>query len=407
MNPTNDSLIRIALLGADAATPALAQAILESEVFELVGVCELDEAPLALAAQVRTFDVWEALLDTVAVDAVVVARAQDQDRRAEQLRKFIQTGVPLLVSHPVVDSMLVYYELDMIRRETGGVVVPHLAERRHPAIRSLAEMLREGPQSPIGKIEQLVVERCVVAASKAGVAGQFARDVDLVRALAGEMTRLGALAAGSGELAYASLGVHMSGPQGVVARWSVVPSRTDSSGRLTLLGAHGQAALEMPLHGQPWTIGLTTQGPTRSQPFEAWSPAVASLDQLARAMRGERPEPDWVDASRSVELAETIDRSLHKGRTIDLHFEEYTEQGTFKGTMASVGCGLLVLAMLLLGAVAIGEQMGAPQVRWWPYFLAGALGLFLLLQLLLFVFRRPQDEPPQETAPGFSGPRPD
>lgn len=386
--------IRIALLGADEATRAIAEAIAGNSRFQLAGVCEWDDAPAGDAtgshtvlARARRFDGWEALLDSSVVDAVVVARGADDDRRADQLRKFIQAEVPLLVSHPVADSMLVYYELDMIRRETNCIVLPHLPQRRHPAIEELAAMVRQGAASPIGKIEQLVVARSLAEPDKANVIRQFTRDVDLMRGVAGDMTRLGAMSAAP-EAGYGSLGVHMSGPEGVVARWSVVPSRTEGRAQITLLGASGKAVVESFEGAEPWTMTVSADGPAQMRQFAAWSPAAASLDELARALAGEPPVPDWVDAARSVELAETIDRSLRKGRTIELYFEEYTEESTFKGTMASIGCGLLLLGMFVMGAVAIAEQIGVPYTRLWPYVLAGVLGVFLILQLLMLVFRR-------------------
>ena len=100
--------------------------------------------------------------------------------------------------------------------------------------------------------------------------------------------------------------------------------------------------------------------------------------------------------SRSVELAETIDRSLKKSRTIELYYEDYTEEGTFKGTMTSLGCGLLLLGMFLLAVVGIAEQMGVPFLCGWPYLLLGAMGIFLAMQVLLLVSRKrvitPRDE---------------
>ena len=56
--------------------------------------------------------------------------------------------------------------------------------------------------------------------------------------------------------------------------------------------------------------------------------------------------------------------------------------------MTSLGCGLLLLGMLVLGVVAIGEQMGLPWLKGWPYALLATFGLFLLLQLLMLVFRK-------------------
>ena len=101
----------------------------------------------------------------------------------------------------------------------------------------------------------------------------------------------------------------------------------------------------------------------------------------------------------AIELAETIERSLKKSRTIELYYEDYTEQGTFKGTMASVGCGLLILGLMLMGLVAMGDHVGLPYTKYWPYLLAGCLGIFLLAQLLMLVFRKDDDQP----ASGLTG----
>lgn len=112
---------------------------------------------------------------------------------------------------------------------------------------------------------------------------------------------------------------------------------------------------------------------------------------MALAIGRAAASPDWVDASRAIELSETIDRSLAKGRTIELYYEDYTEQGTFKGTMASVGCGLLMLTLGLLVFVALAEQMGLPFLKYWPHVVVGGLAVFLLAQLLMLVFRRGDD----------------
>jgi predicted dehydrogenase len=392
--------IRIALLGADDATAAIARSISGSDQFELAGVCELDgdmEADVIASlgnysGRVRRFSEWESLLDRDQADAVVVARADDEDRRADQLRKFIQTGVPVVTSHPVVDSMLVYYELDMIRRETDAVVVPFLPQRHHPALRAIRAMVAEGAESPIGRIEQVILQRSVAGPEKRCVPVQFARDVDLIRAVAGEMTRLGAMAGTGDAGGYAGLGVQMSGPSGVVARWSVDPIQAPRGAQLAVLGTRGKVMVEMREADEPWTMGLTVGGETTLESFPDFDPGLAVLDQLARALEGAVHEPDWIDAARSVELAETIDRSLEKGRTIELYYEDYTEQGTFKGTMTSIGCGLLILTLFLLGAVAIADHVGLPYARAWPYVLLGGLGVFLLLQLLMLVFG--QDDGP-------------
>ena len=383
--------IRVAFLGVDETTPNLLRAVLADARFELAGICEFDDGTAEVPEELRPvvertrqIGEWEALLDDQQIDAVIVSRGPNEDVRTEQLRKLIQVEKPALVSHPVVHSMLVYYELDMIRRETDSLVIPHLAERKHPAVQTLGEIVRQGSDSPIGKVEHLTIERCVREPTRQNVERQFARDVDVVRAIAGDMTRLGAMGGAHDDAGYASLGVQMSGPLGVAARWSVVPIASDEGAKITITGARGRAIVELREDGTPWTLACIAGGEPETQSFDGWDAAETSLDELVAAMSERPPEPDWVDASRSVELAETIDRSLKKSRTVELYYEDYTEDATFKGTMTSLGCGLLVLSVFLLALVGIAEQMKIPYVGYWRYLLVGLLVVFLLMQLVMF-----------------------
>jgi hypothetical protein len=102
------------------------------------------------------------------------------------------------------------------------------------------------------------------------------------------------------------------------------------------------------------------------------------------------PPASWADAARAIELAETVPRSLAKGRAIDLHKEEFSELGTFKGTMASLGCAIVLGALLLLMLATLVGGV-AKEARWgfgewiaglWPIVVLSVLGIFLTLQLL-------------------------
>ena len=135
---------------------------------------------------------WESLMAGGQIDAVVVASAGDdaaEELRTEQLRKLVQEGVPLLVAHPVLNSMLACYEIDMIRRESGCIVLPYLPARSCPSTQRLGALLRDPERSPIGRIEQVVFERTAKDRSRRAVLSHFARDVDLIRAIAGDVLR--------------------------------------------------------------------------------------------------------------------------------------------------------------------------------------------------------------------------
>src|SRR6185295_14843421 len=138
--------MKLAILGADPTTVDLARAAMASGMHTIDWVCEIEpDSPSAgelrsVARTARPAEQWESFLDLTLIDAVIVGRASDEDRRIEQLRKLIQVAMPVIVSHPVADSMLIYYELDMIRREGGAIVLPYLPGRLHPAIQQLARL---------------------------------------------------------------------------------------------------------------------------------------------------------------------------------------------------------------------------------------------------------------------------
>lgn len=395
--------MKLALLGADAVTLAVARAVAASATDDLVLVCDLDRGDPAIAREIRSLaaqakptPTWEVLLDSSQADLVVVAASFGDDLRTEQLRKFVQTSVPVLAAHPVIDSMLDYYELDMIRRETRSVLLPYLPARLHPAIQVLLEWRASPERSPLGPLEQVIIERQLASRTKESVLREFSRDVDLVRALIGEVTRIGALGGSSLDNPYSSLGVQMTGPSGIVARWAVGPIETKAGAKLSLVGAEGKATLTMPGDGGQWKLTRSTGGAPEVREFPAWDPARAALNAAATANSGGPRSPDWVDAAHSIELTEAIERSLKKNRNIELHFEDYTEEGTFKGTMSSLGCGLLMLGLMVIFGVAVFDNFRDPkagrQTAIWPYVLAGVMILFLLLQSLSLVFRKNKKE---------------
>jgi predicted dehydrogenase len=383
--------MKFALLGVDADALELAQWVARSPEHELAWACEVAGAEAQLRAfapklQISTF--WESLLAGGTADAVIVARGASEEERAEQLRKLVQAAVPMVLSHPANDSMLICYELDMIRRESGCVMLPYVPYRWHAGVRRLAALIAEGAKSDIGPAEQVVMERAMSERTRPAVQRQFASDVELLRGLCGDLTSISALAPGGKEAAeYANLGVQLAGERGLLARWSVGAVEPAAGARIVLRGAAGKATLDLPDAGQLAELELSFGGKTVRESFPVWSPAAAAIEQLESALAGREAVPTWPDACRDVELAEAIPRSLAKGRTIELHDEEHSEHGTFKGTMTSVGCGLLVASLVvLLVAAALAKITGQAIFGYAPYFILGMLGLFLVIQSLKLVF---------------------
>jgi predicted dehydrogenase len=391
--------MRLALLGIDDAVLAIAEAGQRSGKATIVMIdatAERAGEAATLGHEAKLVSDWENVLDAGVADAVLVA-GDDPTRRIEQLRRLIQLQLPALVSHPVCLSMLDAYELDMIHRESPGVLLPWIPARWHPAATGLWDVIEAGERSEIGRVEQVVLERFMPDRQRDNVLRQFAQDADMLQYLAGDATKLHALGSAVGEStagAYLNLNVQMTCGDGLVCRWSVSPPEDQQVAQLTLVGSRGKAILQMPQRpGEPWQLESRLGGNSNRREFSGWDPAMLAINQLTAAISGELVEPTWTEAARTIELADTIDRSLKKGRTIDLHHEEFSDISTFKGTMASLGCGLLMLGLLLVVVVAIAHSI-AKNAGWervanvlgnWPYLLLGVLGVFLLMQLLLLV----------------------
>jgi predicted dehydrogenase len=393
--------MKFALLGADSDLIALARAIARHDQHALVWIAEARSSARALhelAPAATVTDDWESLLSSEVADLVLVARPdparpEDEDRRADQLRKLVQGAVPIAVSHPAQHSMIVCYEVEMIRHDTRSLVFPLLAWRWHPAVERLASLVRSGGDATLGDWEQIVIERNLADRGAANVRVEFARDVDLARVLAGDLTRLAALSPESSAGQLANLGVQLSGPEGILVRWSVRPVETAAGARLTVIGSQGRAVLNMTRDAEPWTLELHgSPDAVRTERFDAWDAGRESLRRIERAFAAaqarEEVSPAWSEAARAVELTETIDRSLARARTIELYQEEYSEEATFKGKMAALGCLLLMLAFAVVVLATIAAGLKLPIAHIWPVALAVVLGGFLLLQFFQLAFPR-------------------
>ncbi|MFM8415687.1 MAG: hypothetical protein ACKOCX_13315 [Planctomycetota bacterium] len=348
----------------------------------------------------------DALLDSAACDAVLVGADGWSEQRAEAVRLLVQAGRPILASQPLDLSMLWAWELEMIRRDAGGPLVPLLPERLHPLVARLRGLLESslGGGGPLGAVESLLLTRQLGDRGREAVLRALARDADLVRMLTGDPARLSALGADDAA-GWQSLVVGLSGATSVPVRWQVAAGAAPGL-RLALHCATGVASLWMP---DDWSQPATWSLPGQPEESLAVDPAGAMLELVAARVGGRgaaqpgaeehATEPEvvapatWADAARAIELADTVPRSLAKGRAIDLHQEEYSELGTFRGTMASLGCGIILAALVLVVVAALvgglahefGWGFGGWLAGTWPIVALVALGGFLVLQLLPLV----------------------
>lgn len=360
---------------------------------------------------VRFRDEWEELLGNREIDALLVAgpvlvedvAADVQERRDDQLRKLIQAGVPLLIIPPVCEA-IVGFELEMIRRDVNGIIVPAWGAPLHPALDELAQWTSDKSAAALGKIELLAMERFLPVRQRGDVLPAFAHDAEILRRIAGSLVRLtasGATRDGEAKPSLANATVHADAEMGFPCRWSVGPANDFVGAMLTLQGSSGNLTLKMPVAGA-WEL-IEPSDETESFSISSVQAVLGELDQAIHISK--EPKTTWLHACRAVEAMEAIDRSVARGRAIELYNEEPSEESSFKGIMAASGCLMLLgtlAAVSCAGGLAVffppGKRTGeADPVQygqfhsywiWLQVCLIAPLAVFLLVQLLSFGLSR-------------------
>jgi predicted dehydrogenase len=384
--------MKLGLLGIDHQIAVIVAAA-RRRGDDITLVCDVaaDSPHAALLDGLPRADSWEALVDPRSTDAVLVGGDGWNELRAEGVRKLVQAGRTLVLSQPLELSMLWAYELDMIRKDSGARLIPVLPDRLQPFLTRLKEAIEAGlaGAGALGPLETIECQRRLRDRSRESVLGQFARDADLLRVLVGDPRRLSTLAGGETDAAWGTLAVGLTGAANLPVRWRV--ARGESPGlSISLVGGSGSLTVDIPDDDRAeWTLTSEPGGRIERATFDRAATILGLLDNASFAGTTITPAA-WDDAARAIELAESVPRSLARGRAIDLHQEEFSEIGTFKGTMASLGCaivlgGLFVLLLAtLVGGIAneAGWEFGERIASVWPVAVLVVLGAFLLLQLL-------------------------
>jgi hypothetical protein len=409
--------MQLALLGYDEDALRLVTWAVESRQHELVSAyCAASAADelRKLQPTIKLSDDWEELLLGSTADAVIVARgicgtsfvpgSDLRELRADQLRKLAQAAVPMIVVCPACEA-IVGFEIDMIRRDTDGLIIPYVPLGLHPLIDLISQWLLPEAESPIGNVEQIVFEREQADRRRDAVLLRLARDVSLIRELIGTIQSVGAssslTAVGRDPLgpkpkeppSLANLSVHFGGQGSRSARWSISPAADSEMGRLIVIGQQGKAVLTMPASGD-WQLSIPGHE-SLSEPAYLDDDAAHVFSWLTHALENrEFYDPDsWLAACRDQEAVEAVDRSLMRGRTIELFNEEHTEEASFKGVMAMGGCLILVGALAVVLFAAVVEGLHLPMRNWpvwrlWPFYVLAPIAVFLLLQLLSLALKR-------------------
>jgi hypothetical protein len=235
----------------------------------------------------------------------------------------------------------------------------------------------------------------------------LARDVELMAAVAGPIRRVSAIGPGVRDASFASLQVQMATDGPASLRWAVgSPVGSVNGLQLTLVGERGTVSLRVPDDSPSnetadWRLETSDGEHSIAEELSNFHPAQIAVEKLAcaisQASATDAPVSTWDAATRAMEVVDAVDLSLQKGRTIDVHQQQLTERLAFRGTMAALGCGLLlvgfavtVFVTLLGGVEGPGGQKFLPA---WPMVLLVVLSLFLLLQAVPLLASKAKKKP--------------
>ena len=325
----------------------------------------------------------------------------------------------------------------MLQADVRCVLLPLLTEALHPGVRRLGELahlsapstaITSHLQSALGpagslpheiqplpspakllEIERWSTEEVLLQAEHHGPTSNRPSHAvlagwDTLRLLGGEIGELFVLAAEE-ELSPQSV-VLVSGQflRGGLFQQTLLPCQAESRLRLALVTVSGRAELLFP-QGWPGAAELSytdADGNPRRESWPALDPWPNLIErfevEVARLASGgpagstlsllsTPPRLSWQDEIRAIELDDAARRSIHRRRATAMEYQAATEEASFKGAMTLLGCGMLLMSMLMLIFS-----------RWYPWLgwlILPALAIFLGMQALRVVVKPEEkaDEP--------------
>jgi hypothetical protein len=226
----------------------------------------------------------------------------------------------------------------------------------------------------------------------------LARDAEFLAAVAGDIRRVTAIGPALNDSSYASLQIQMNSSAAASVRWAIGYAKAGANRlELALRGEYGIAIIRVADTGndeQTWLLDVDGPDAPVNETLDVNKPANAAIDRLAESLSqsqtgGSAGASTWDAATRAMEVVDAAELSLQKGRTIEVFQQQLTERLAFRGTMAAIGCGLIIVAFLAVvavgllgGAEGIVKQKIAPS---WSIVLLAVLAFFLLLQAVPFL----------------------
>ncbi|MBD3674491.1 MAG: hypothetical protein HUJ26_13295 [Planctomycetaceae bacterium] len=338
------------------------------------------------------------LLERPELDAVLVCGGREA--HLQTAKRLASQNIPLIILPAANQGTAFLYELSLIRDDLRVPLSPLFPLRRHPLVNRFRELL---DNQTAGEILEISIQRQhprtgddprikIIDCNQ-----HLLLDVDLFWQLSGKYGQVTALRTGEQDAAVATQNVTLSAPHLPEAIWSIVPA-DEESWTLTVRGTKQTITMSggpfSQVHKLTW--GDQEEIPDLAEVEEAF---LEELDAIEANARDPRLQGDWQEFVHAMELVEATQQSIRRRRTVDLYFDMTSERSQFKTQMAALGCGVLMLTLLLLIAVLMLGQMLSPAAMKWARILAFTpLFLFLAMQILIVLARPSVSESTSETA---------
>lgn len=384
--------MKLALLGEHNDLPPVLAAVSASGRHTVRWAACVGAETAALVRSAEILPRWESLLALDRVDAVLVAGTSELVRQAA--RQMAAERVPLVIVPAAGMGSAFLYELSLVRDDLRVPLFPFFPLRRH---RLLADIRHHLHEEAFGKLLQLELERTEPGEARIPLAvcdHRLLWDIDLLRQLGGDYDQITAFRAGADASRVTSQSVTFAGRGLPEATWN---HRTgaESAWTLTLRLERGVARVD----GRD-SCTLTqihrADGGAESPREDDFAAAVADeFDDIESVVAAGDLDDGWSEFVGEMEAVETTYQSVRRRRTIDLHREVTSERNQFKTQMSALGCGVLLLTLILLIAVLIAGQafeIGAATMKVLRILVFAPLFGFLLLQVLIGITRPSADQ---------------
>jgi predicted dehydrogenase len=320
---------------------------------------------------VRLLPRWDAVLAAGGIDAVLVCGSDEAV--IEAARQIAAAGLPLLILPRSAQGSTWIYELSLIRDEGNAWIAPIFADRALAGYQRIRSALDTGL---LGRPLYLRIDREIQVEGGASGPGLTTRtledallqDVDLLRFLGGDYSRVTAGLSGATADRVAAAAITLAGEGLPEATWML--RGTSSASRFNLVVAGEAGEVSVTLSGDPPAWSARTERVTLpdldgSLGSDEGTAVLGAIEELWSRRRGPshspahpdgaRPGPErsdasaWTDLVRAFEVVDAARVSVRRRRAIDLHAEAASERNLFKSHMTTLGC--LTLTLTLVGVL--------------------------------------------------------